>query len=138
MDEDNIRKNLIKFNYGSDGDTVVFICTVKCYEVIIIRRENCKTPASQVCTEVRKTTESTLQAISNYCGVLLHTVGSMCGSYQLAFDCPDHPEEDHLCLLEIGDDDPSIMKCETSRKVLDMKAEHRVWFGHVSSKYQAL
>ena len=127
LDKDNIRKNLIKFSYGSDGDTVVFICTVKCYEVIIIRRENYKISASQVCTEVRVRIEGTLQAISE-------DSGSLCGSYQLGFDCPDHPEEDHLCLLEIGDDDPSIMKCETSGKVLDMKAMHLVWFGHVSSK----
>ena len=134
MDEDNIRKNLIKFSYGCDGDTVVFICTVKCYEVIIIRRENCKTPASQVCTEVRERIEGTLQAISENSGSLFHIVKSMCGSYQLAFDCPDHPEENHLCLLEIGDDDPSIMKCEKSKKVVDMKVEHLVWFGYVSSK----
>ena len=135
MDKDNIRKNLIKFSYGSDGDEVVFICTVKCYEVIIIRRENYKISASQVCTEVRVKIEETLQAINDDSGSLFHTVESMCGSYQLAFDCPcpDHPEEDHLCLLEI-DDDPSIMKCETSGKVLDMKAMHLVWFGHVSSK----
>ena len=134
MDEDNIRKNLIKFSYGSDGDTVVFICTVKRYEVIIIRRENSKLPAFQVCTEVRERIEGTLQAISEDLGSLFHIVKSVCGSYQLAFDCPDHPDEDHLCLCESGDDDPSIMKCETSRKVLDMKAKHLVWFGHVSSK----
>ena len=134
MDEDNIRKNLIKFSYGSDGDTVVFICTMKYYEVIIIRRENYKTPTSQVCTEVRERIEGTLQFMSENLGSLFHTVQTMCGSYQLAFDCPDHPEEDHLCLLEIGDYDPSIMKCETSRKVVDMKAEHLMWFGHVSSK----
>ena len=134
MDEDNIKKNLIKFSYGSDGDTVVFICTMKFYEVIIIRRENCRIPASQVCTQVRERIEGTHQAISENSGSLFHTVESMCGSYQLAFDCPDHPEEDHLCLLEIGDDDPSIMKCETSSNVLDMKAKHLVWFGHVGSK----
>ena len=134
MDKDNIRKNLITFSYGSDGDTVVFICTVKCYEVIIIRCENYKISASQVCTEVRVRIEGTLQALYEDSSSLFHTVESMCGSYQLAFDCPDHPEEDHLCLLEIGDDDPSIMKCETSGKVLNMKAKHLVWFGHVSSK----
>ena len=134
MDKANIRKNLIKFSYGSDGDTVVFICTVKFYEVIIIRRENCKTPASQVCTEVRERIEGTLQAIYEDSSSLFHTVKSMCGSYQLAFDCPDHPEENHLCLLEFGDNDPTIMKCETSGDWLDMKAKHLVWFGHVSSK----
>ena len=134
MDEDNIRKNLIKFSYGSDGDKVVFICMVKCYEVIIIRQEIYKTPASQVCTEVSKRIESTLQAISENSGSLFHTVESMCGSYRLAFDCPDHPEEDHLSLVEIGDDDPSKTKCETSKEMVDMKAEHLVWFGHVSSK----
>ena len=134
MDKDNIRKNLIKFSYGIDGDTVVFICMVKIYEVIIIRRENYKTPTSQVCTEVRKRIEDILQAISENSGSLFHTVESMCGSYQLAFDCPAHPEEDHLSLLEIGDDDPSIMKCETSGKMVDMKTVHLVWFSHVSSK----
>ena len=134
MDEDNIRKNLIKFNYGRDGDIVVFICTVKCYEVIIIRQENYKTPNFQVCSEVREIIEGILQAISENSGSLFHTVESMCGSYQLAFDCLDHPEEDHLSLLEIGDGDPNIMKCEKSGKVLAMKAEHLVWFGHVSSK----
>ena len=56
-----MRKNLITFNYGSDGDTVVFICTVICYEVIIIRRKNFENPTSQVCAEVRKIIESTLQ-----------------------------------------------------------------------------
>ena len=134
MEKDNIRKNLIKFSYGCDGDKVVFVCTVKWYEVILIRREKYKTPASRVCTEVRKRIEGTLQAISKDSGSLFHTVESMCGSYQLAFDCPDHPEEDHLCLLEIGDDHPSIMKCETSGKMLDMEANHLLWFGHVSSK----
>ena len=106
---------------------------MKCYEVIIIRRENYNISASQV-TEVRVRIEGTLQAIYEDSGSLFHTVESMCGSYQLGFDCPDHPEEDHLCLLEICDDNPSILKCETSGKVLDMKAMHLVWFGHVSSK----
>ena len=87
-----------------------------------------------MCTEVRERIEGALQAIYENSGSLFHTVASICGSYQLAFDCPDHPEEDHLSLLEIGDDDPSIMKCETSSKMVDMKTEHLVWFGHVSSK----
>ena len=132
-----MRKNLITFNYGSDGDTVVFICTVICYEVIIIRRKNFENPTSQVCAEVRKIIESTLQDISEKSGSLFHTVKSKFGRYKFAFDCPDrspdHPKEGHLCLLECGHADPHIMTCEKEKNVQDLQAKHRVWFGHVST-----
>lgn len=136
LNKEEVKKNLIKFTYGKDKDKVIFISTAKYYQIIIVERVGCKAlNSSHVCAEVRKKIECTLKAMSDESGSLLHKMESICGRYQWAFDCPVHPEEDHLSVVEIGEESPHIMECQMSGEGIDMEERHRVWFGPVSSKY---
>lgn len=133
--DEGVKKNLIKFTYGNKGDVVVFISTTKYYQIIIIPRTTCKisNDTSHICMKVRKEVESILEILKEDCGFLVCNVETNCGRYQWAFDCPSHPGEDHLCVVEIGDKNPLTMKCQKTKMWVDMEEKHSAWFTQVSS-----
>ena len=127
--EHNIKKNCIQFRYGTDCDKVTLIYRTKYCEIHIERERNVVTPTHEVCLAVRDIIESTLKAVSsrmNY-AFSLH--------YQLSFECPTHPGEDHLCVVDSIENIPHKMNCLKNGKnpqPVDMQSQHLVWFGKVS------
>ncbi len=122
--EESVRKNFIPFIYGKYGNKVFFV------------PKRWKIQASQVCNEVRILVEDTLDNVTENTDTVLNTYNlkTVSRRYQLAFDCPIHPEEHHLCVVKKGDYDPSIMWCINSKGLntrVEMAEEHKVWFGEV-------
>ena len=124
--EDNIKKNCVQFQYGTDRDTVTLIYRTKYFEIHIKREHTVVTQTHEVCLAVQKIIESTLNAVSSR----MNYVFSL--HYQLSFKCPSHPGEDHLCVV---DSIPCKMGCLKNAKnpqQVDMQSQHLVWFGKVS------
>ena len=127
--EHDIKKNCIQFRYGTDHDMVTLIYRTKYIEIHIEREHTIETPTHEVCRAVREIIESTLKAVSsrmNYAFSL---------RYQLSFECPTHPGEDHLCVVDSTEIIPHKMNCLKNGKnpqLVDMLDQHLVWFGKVS------
>ncbi len=138
LDEESVRKNFIPFIYGKDGNKVFFIARPNFFQIILARPKRWRISTSQVCNEVRILVEYTLGNITENTDTVLNTYNlkSVSRRYQLAFDCPIHHEEDHLCMVKKGDYDPSIMWCINSKGLktrVEMAEEHKVWFGEVKN-----
>ena len=128
--EHNIKKNCVQFRYGTDYDKVTLIYRTKYFEIHIMREHTIITPTHKVCGAVREIIESTLKAVSsrmNY-SFSLH--------YQLSFECPTHPGEDHLCVVDSTESIPHKMNClknEKNPQPVDMQSQHLVWFCKVNN-----
>ena len=125
----DIKKNCVQFRYGTDYDKVTLIYRTKYCEIHIERERNVVTPPHKVCHAVRKIIESTLKAVSS----CMNYAFSLC--YQLSFECPFHPGEDHLCVVDSKESIPHKMKCLKNGKnpqPVVMQSQHLVWFGKVS------
>ena len=127
--EHNIKKNCVQFRHGTDCDKITLIYQTKYCEIHIERERNIVTPTHKVCLAVREIIESTLKAVSscmNY-AFSLH--------YQLSFECPIHPGEDHLCVVDSTQSILHKMNCLKNGKnpqPVDMQSQHLVWFSKVS------
>ena len=130
--ESDIKKNCVQFRYGTDYDKVTLIYRTKYFEIHIEREGTIVTPTHKVCLAVREIIESTLEAVSsrmNYAFSL---------RYQLSFECPTHPGEDHLCVVDSIETIPHKMNCLKNGKnpqPVDMQSQHLVWFGKVSDLF---
>ena len=123
-----IKKNRVQFRYGCDADLVTLISRPKHYEVRITRLLSAKTPLHEVCVEVRKIVESSLQTVTS------RTNYASCMEHNVSFKCPTHPEMDHLCIVKGGETSPHLMHCLLDIKdpqPVEMKEKHLVWFGEV-------
>lgn len=125
----DIWKNLVRFKFGTDSDTITFISHSKYYAAHIARQPNAKIPTHKLCGMIRELIESTLRTVTR------HMNYSVCPRYQLSFECPSHPGRGHLCVVESKDTSPLSMSClenPKEPKPVKMKDEHLVWFGKVS------
>ena len=124
-----IKKNRVQFQYGTDYDKVTLIYRTKYCEIHIEREHTIVTPTHEVCLAVREIIESTLEAVSSR----MNYAFSLC--YKLSFECPLHPGEDHLCVVDSTESIPHKMNCLKNRKnpqPVEMQSQHLVWFGKVS------
>ena len=123
-----IKKNRVQFRYGCDADVVTLISRPKHYEVRVTRLSSAKTPLHEVCVEVRKIIESSLQTVTS------RTNYASCMEHNVSFKCPTHPEMDHLCIVKSRETSPHLMHCLLDMKdpqPVEMKEKHLVWFGEV-------
>ena len=127
--EHDIKKNCVQFRYGTDYDTVTLIYRTKYFEIHIKREHTNVTPTHEMCRAVRDIIMSTLNAVSS----CMNYTFSL--RYQLSFECPTHPGEDHLCVVDSKEIIPHKMNCLKNAKnpqPVDMQSQHLVWFGKVS------
>jgi hypothetical protein len=123
VDED-IKKNQVQFQMqGGDYDAFTLISQPKYYAIHISRDSMAETPIQEVCGEVRKLVESTLETVTS------HMNYNFSAEYQLSFECPSHPGRDHLCTVKSGETQPRFMRCH--QKGVRMCDQHLVWFGKV-------
>ncbi len=125
---DGIKKNRVKFRFGSDYDTVTLVSHPKYYAIQLKRESYATTPTHEVCRHIRGLIESTLLT------VMSHMNYSFQVDYQLSFECPSHPGREHLCVVESSKGTPQAMLCLGNVKDLqpkEMQSQHLVWFTEV-------
>lgn len=126
---EGIKKNHVQFRFGANRDIITFISRPKHYEIRVSRLSIAKVPIHKVCEAVRDIIQSTLRVVTSR----LNYPFSL--SYQLSFECPLHPEGDHLCVVDSEETSPSFMDClrnPKNPKPIEMQPLHLVWFGKVS------
>ena len=129
---EGIKKNFVQFYFGADRDTITLISQPKYYEIHIKRLPSAKIPPHEACREVREIVESALKAVTSRMNYAISE------SYQLSFECPNHPGRDHLCVVDSNETSPHMMDCLSNLKNLEhveMKSQHLVWFGQVKPIY---
>lgn len=137
LEREEVHKNKATFRVGKDYDRVTLISHPAYYEVRIVRpclaiqpvpvQPKVSTPdlCKQVCTSIR----STLELVTSRMNYPFQM------GYNLAFECPAHPGEGHLCVVDQDDEEPAIMECLKNPKeqfLVALLPQHLVWFGQVS------
>ena len=131
---DSIKKNCVKFLFGSDCDTVTLISHPKYYAIHISRMPDPQTPAHEVCSDVRDLVESTLKTVTSQMNYSFHV------EYQLAFECPSHPGRDHLCIVKSEETSPRFMYClrnSNAKCPIKIESQHSVWLRKVCISYHS-
>ena len=83
-------------------------------------------PHHEVCTTLRKEVESTFKTVSS------HMNYGCFMDYEFSFECPSHPEREHLCVVKKKGPSPRKMYCLENQDQLQpkvMEKHHLVWYG---------
>ena len=123
--EDGIKKNMVQFYYGPRLILITFLCYSQFYAVVISELPIVEHDIHEECVAIRKVVETTLGHVSS------HMNYNCFLDYQFAFECPQHPGREHLCVVDNKDKKPKLMKCyHNLRKMKPVKMEdiHTVWF----------
>lgn len=134
--ENVVRKNKVSFQVGKDFDKVTLISHPSYYEIRISRPCLAISPkpvqpkilTPQLCKDVCTSVKSTLELVTSRMNYPFQM------GYNLAFECPVHPGEGHLCIIDEDDDDPRIMQCLKDPKdpeLVALQPQHLLWFGKV-------
>ncbi len=129
LKETEVMKNLVQFHFGSGYALISFLAHPKSYEIVISQLPRGSFEPHVLCSELRKEIEATFEKVSsrmNY-GYFM--------DYQFGFECPTHPEEEHVCVVDSNSScPPQAMLCLQNlknRSPKDTLSCHRVWFGEV-------
>ena len=120
--QEGLRKNKIQFYVGEDFDTVSLLSHPCFFEISVSPREPSKSIES-LCGHVRGVVKYILDNVTKR----IHQNFSM--GYKFGFKCPNHPGEDHLCVLE--KEVASVMLCLRNPKhkqPITLEPHHKVWF----------
>ena len=92
--ERDLRRNKIKFQVGTDCDSVTLISHPTFMEVILFRAPGARQPNTTVCSDIRATLADTMKEV--------HSCMKYCSSasFQYGFKCPKHPKEEHLSVVK--------------------------------------
>ena len=118
-------KNKVQFRFDRLRTLVSFLCYPKFYAIIITKLPVVQHDLHEVCTALKGAVSNCLERVNsrmNY-GYFL--------DYQFAFDCPSHPGNDHLCVVEEEEETPEVMDCLKDiqdQEPVPMQAIHKVWF----------
>ncbi len=126
-----MKKNFITFTYGEYKDTVAFVAHAKCYEIIVVQHNFSKAPDFQSCYEVTKKVKTSLSDFTGNTGTIGNStrMKDLC-RFEFVFDCPDHPDGNHFCVVD-EEINTSIMQCETTNKPVKMTKQQQMWFCQV-------
>ena len=123
--EDGIKKNMVQFYYGSQLVLITFLCYSRFYAVVISELPIVEHDIHEECVAIRKVVETALGQVSS------HMNYNCFLDYQFAFECPQHPEREHLCIVDNEGKKPKVMKCYHNlgkMKPVKMEDIHTVWF----------
>ena len=141
--ENIVHKNKVSFKVGKDYDKVTLISHPSYYEIRIVRPclkiqpnpVEPKIPTPLLCAQVCASIKSTLELVTSRMNYPFQM------GYNLAFECPIHPGEGHLCIVDEDDNDPRIMQCLKEPKdpeLVALQPEHLLWFGKVSEHHKII
>lgn len=136
-----VHKNKVSFQVGKDYDRVTLISHASYYQVIISRPclmirpipVEPKVPTAVLCAQVCTSIKSTLELVTSRMNYPFQM------GYNLAFECPIHPGEGHLCIIDEDDSDPRVMQCLKNPKdpeLVALQFQHLLWFGKVHAPHQ--
>ena len=120
--QEGLRKNKVQFHVGEDFNTVSLLSHPCFFEISVSPREPSKSVES-LCARVRGVVKYILDNVTKR----IHQNFSM--GYKFGFKCPNHPDEDHLCVLE--KEVASVMLCLRNPKhkqPITLEPHHKVWF----------
>ncbi len=137
-----MKRNYFQFSYGEDRDIVSLVYKPQFIKIQIFRQhKHWQNKLHQVCTSVRNLVKNTLKSVTSHMLQSLYTLASSekqfqdnFEDYQFAFECYEHPESKHFCVVKNNEEDPTNMDCQKDNcyeKVL-MQPMHRIWYGKVS------
>ena len=91
---EDLRRNKITFQVGTDCDLVTLISHPTFMEVILFRAPSARQPNTTVCSDIRATLADTMKEV--------HSCMKYCSSasFQYGFQCPSHPGQDHLSVVK--------------------------------------
>ena len=129
--EEGLCKNRVQFYVGEDHDIVTLIAYPQYIEIAISRRQKFETSTGVLCAHIRSTFQSTLLSVTSS---MNHEFNM---GYKFGFECLNHPQRMHLCMLahEAADEEANNsarnMRCfENPRKPepIQLQPKHKVWF----------
>lgn len=126
-----VYKNKVSFTVGVEYDVVTLISHPTYYEIIISRpildiepSIHPKVATHVFCSQVLSSIRASLKLVCSRMNYPFQV------GYNLAFECPDHPDREHLCIVDRDDSSPQIMQCRNPRehKLVRLQPQHSLWF----------
>ncbi len=136
-----MKRNYIQFYYGEDRDIVSLVYMPQFIEIQVFRQQHsrCQNKLHQVCTSVRNLVKNTLNSVTSHMLQSLYTLASSekqykdnFEAYQFAFECYEHPESKHFCVVQNDEEDPVYMDCTKDNHSVRMQPMYLIWYGKVS------
>ena len=124
--KDRVMKNEVQFRWGPLQTLLSLLSYPKYYAVVISEVPVVAHEIDEVCVALREEVKEALEQVGSHMNY-----GNFV-DYQFAFECPNHPGRDHLCIIEDHQSEkPQIMLCYQNQKnprPMGMESEHIVWF----------
>lgn len=130
-EQNEIYKNKVSFTVGVEYDVVTLISHPTYYEISISRPildfsppVHPKVATRVLCSQVLSTVKASLKLVCSRMNYPFQV------GYNLAFECPDHPKREHLCIVDRDDSSPQVMQCHDpkGRKLIRLQPQHSLWF----------
>ena len=133
--QEEVKKNLIRFYYGSGFALISFAAHSKFIGVVVSQQPKGMQDMGLVCVELK-----------NEIGALLDKVATRMNygrftEFQFAFECPSHPGREHLSVLEDRGTCPKAMLCMKNTKhpiPEDFRDCHKVWLQRTSGASESV
>ena len=133
--QEEVKKNLVKFYYGSGYTLVSLAAHPKFIGVVVSQLPKGKQDMGVVCVKLK-----------NDIGTLLDKVASRMNygrfsEFQFAFECPSHPGREHLSVFEDRGACPMAMLCMENTKhpiPQDFEDCHKVWLQRTSGASESV
>ena len=130
-EQNEIYKNKVSFIVGVEYDVVTLISHPTYYEITILRPildisppVHPKVATRMLCSQVLSTVKASLKLVCSRMNYPFQV------GYNLAFECPNHPKREHLCIVDRDDSSPQVMQCldPKGHKLIRLQPQHSLWF----------
>ena len=122
--EEGVKKNVVRFHYGSGYSLVSFAAHPKFIGVVVSQLPKGKHDVGVVCAKLKSEIGALLEEVASHMNYGCFT------EFQFAFECPSHPGREHLCVYEDRGACPKAMLCLKNTKhpvPQDLEDCHKVW-----------
>ncbi len=137
-----MRRNYVQFCYDVDRDIVTLVYRPEFIEIQIFRQcSRWQNKLHQVCTSIRSLVKNALKSVTSHMLQSLYALASSekqykdnFEAYHFAFECYEHPESKHFCVVGNNEEDPVYMDCakDNCNESVPMQPMHLLWYGKVS------
>ena len=127
--QEEVKKNLVKFYYGSGFALVSFAAHPKFIGIVVSQLPKGKQDMGVVCVILKNEIRALLDKVAS------RTNYGRFSEFQFAFECPSHPGREHLSVFEDRGACPMAMLCMKNTKhpiPEDFEDCHKVWLQRTS------
>ena len=124
-----MKKNKVQFHHQPLKTLVSFLCYPRFCAVVISKLSVLKCDVYKECAAIRQQVVAALEHVGSHMNY-----GNFV-DYQFAFECPNHPGKEHLCVVEEQSEVTKLMECLEYldyRQPEKMGSAHTVWWCEVS------